>query len=63
MTYCMKCGYGIGSQGHYDCCITKTSNNARNGVSKVRYHQPYDDEVLENFPSSLDDQVHKGDDQ
>jgi len=23
MAYCKKCGYGIGSQGHYDFCIVK----------------------------------------
>ena len=23
MAYCRKCGYGIGSQGHYDYCIAK----------------------------------------
>jgi hypothetical protein len=48
MSYCAQCGFGIGSQGHYDCCIRKTSNNARNGVSKVRYWQPYDNEDDEN---------------
>jgi len=32
MAYCNKCGYGIGSQGHYDCCITKKSTRTRNGM-------------------------------
>jgi len=31
MAYCGKCGYGIGSQGHYDCCVTKKSTYTRNG--------------------------------
>ena len=31
MGYCEKCGYGIGSQGHEDCCVTKTCTYTRNG--------------------------------
>jgi len=23
MSYCKECGYGIGSQGHEDFCVTK----------------------------------------
>ena len=31
MAYCDKCGFGIGSQGHEDCCVNKTSTYTRNG--------------------------------
>lgn len=31
MAYCENCGYGIGSQGHEDCCVTKSSTRTRNG--------------------------------
>lgn len=31
MSYCPDCGYGIGSQGHHDCCVTKKSTHTRNG--------------------------------
>lgn len=31
MAYCPDCGYGIGSQGHHDCCVEKTSTYTRNG--------------------------------
>lgn len=31
MAYCPNYGYGIGSQGHEDCCVKKTSTYTRNG--------------------------------
>ena len=31
MSYCQNCGFGIGSQGHHDCCVEKSSTYTRNG--------------------------------
>tara|TARA_R100001530_G_scaffold125792_2_gene94415 strand:+ start:4133 stop:4249 length:117 start_codon:yes stop_codon:yes gene_type:complete len=30
MSYCNECGFGIGSQGHYDICEKKTHKGYRN---------------------------------
>ena len=35
--YCSKCGYGIGSQGHYDICEKKSHKGYRN-----LYHEELD---------------------
>ena len=51
MAYCARCGFGIGSQGHYDCCITKKCTYTRNNnrinqwrTENMAQNEEHDDE-------------------